>query len=212
MNILQKIRIYTVEYFQELGELLWNNKTKLLSLLILVIILIPAIFVPPKDKNYLQVAEESTKNLTGFEIPRELPSFDSNLIPKLPSIDINVPSDTFIQEQMTPKPSPLAESIATGNQILTDIERVKDSLKMANKVKYEGKITWADNLKKEVYADKFNINSSVKITRGDKSYIKNIEEKSIMSDDNLLLVSRAVFVEIGGDPATQKSIIAVIEQ
>jgi hypothetical protein len=95
---------------------------------------------------------------------------------------------------------------------MQDTERVKDVMKIAKKVRYEGKISWGENLKSNVYTDKFNANSSVKITYDNKSFIKNIDEKAIMSDENLLLVSKDVFTEIGGDPKIQKSINVVIEQ
>jgi hypothetical protein len=213
MNIFQQIYIYTIEYFQELGQLLWDNKTKLLSALILLIILVPAVFVPPKDKNILQNVEQSTKNFA-INLPEVgMPNFNSqDLIPKTPLINVDL-TQNYTNSQLQQRNSPFIDTVIDrGVNLITDTDRVKDALKVASKVKYEGKIAWTDNLKNNVYADKFNANSSIKIIFKDKSYLKNIEEKSIMTDDNLLLVSKSVFEEIGGDPKTQKNIVAIIEQ
>jgi hypothetical protein len=215
MNIFKQIQIYTIEYFQELWQLIVNNKTKLISILIFIIIIIPAFSLPPRDKTYIEVAQQSIENIPSIELPSINTNYN-NLIPKLPAINFGLPDTSYIQEQMTPKASPLFDNItntvATGNQIITDIDKVKDSFKVKEKIKYEGKVSWADNLKNNVYSDKFNANSSIKITSAGKSYIKNIDEKTIMQDDNLLLVSRSVFTEIGGDSKTQKSITVVVEQ
>jgi hypothetical protein len=213
MNIFQQLYIYTVEYFHELGHLLWENKTKLLSALMLFIILVPAFFIPPKDKNIIGNIEQSTRNFS-INLPEVgMPNFNTqDLIPKTPLVSVDL-TQNYNNGQLEAKNSPLMGNIIDGGvNFITDTDRVKDALKIASKVKYEGKISWADNLKSGIYSDKFNVNSSVKITFKDKSYIKNIEEKSIMGDDNLLLVSKAIFDEIGGDSKTQKSINVTIEQ
>lgn len=209
MTIFKQIGVYTVEYFQELGELLWVHKTRLLSIILILIILIPAFLVPPKEKNLIQSAQQTANNLPSIQ----LPSFNAvDLVPKAPLINIEVPQGSYTQN-LTPRNSPFLSGVLDQRiDIPTDTDKVKDILKFGNKVKYEGKIAWADNLKNNVYADKFNAGSSVKITFKDKSFIKNIDEKSILSDDSLLLVSKAVFEEIGGDSKTQKTINVIIEQ
>jgi hypothetical protein len=213
MNIFEQIKIYTVEYFQELGQLLWDNKTRLLSVIILLIILVPAVFVPRKEDNLIKNVEQTTKNFA-INLPEVgLPNFTApDLIPKTPLVNVDL-TQNYNNDKLQARNSPFVDNIIDrGVGIITDTDKVRESLKVASKVRYEGKISWADNLKSSVYADKFNINSSVKITFKDKSYIKNIEEKSIMTDDNLLLVSKAVFDEIGGDSKAQKSITVTIEQ
>jgi hypothetical protein len=208
--MFQKIKIYTIEYFQELGQLLWENKTRLLSVFLILIILTPAFLVPPKEKNLIQSAQQTANNLPSFA----LPNFNAqDLVPKTPLINIELPQGDYAQN-LQPKNSPFESGVLDQriDTTVADTDKVKDILKIAKKVRYEGKISWGDNLKSSVYADKFNASSSVKITHDNKSFIKNVDEKTIMADDNLLLVSKDVFVEIGGDPKTQKSINAVVEQ
>jgi hypothetical protein len=212
MNIIKQIGIYTLEYFQELGELLWLYRTRLLSIFLILIILTPAFLVPPKEKNLIKSAEQTANNLPSFS----LPSFNAqDLVPKTPLINIEIPETRYAQN-MQPRNSPFLSGVLDEridiDSIMQDTERVKDVMKIAKKVRYEGKISWGENLKSNVYTDKFNANSSVKITHDNKSFIKNIDEKAIMSDENLLLVSKDVFTEIGGDPKIQKSINVVIEQ
>ena len=209
MKILKQIAIYTVEYFQELGELLYIHRTRLISIFLILIILIPAFLVPPKEKNLIQSAQQNANNLPSLQ----LPSFNAtDLIPKVPLISIDIPKTDYAQN-LTPRNSPFVSGVLDQRiDIPTDIEKVKDSFKNIKKISYEGKVAWADNLKNNVYTDKFSSGSSIKITFNNKSYIKNVDEKTIMTDDNLLLVSKDVFVEIGGDPKTQKSIVATIEQ
>jgi hypothetical protein len=211
--MFQKIKIYTIEYFQELGQLLWDNRTRLLSAFLILIILIPAFLVPPKEKNLVKTAEQTANNLPNFP-SFTLPSFNAqDLIPKTPLINIEMPRGDYAQN-LQPKNSPFLSGVLDQriDSIIPDTDKVKDILKIAKKVRYEGKVSWGENLKSSLYADKFNASSSVKITHDNKSFIKNVDEKIIMSDDNLLLVSKDVFIEIGGDPKTQKSINVVVEQ
>lgn len=210
MSIINQIKIYTIEYFQELGQLVWRNRTRLLSVFLIIIIFLPAFLVPPKDKNLTQTNEQISQNTTSFE----LPSFNTqDLIPKIPAINIQMPQADYAQN-LQPKNSPFDSGVLDQriDSAVPDTDKVKDFLKGMQKVRYEGKVSWAENLKSNVYGDKFNVGSSIKITQNNKSYIKNVDEKSIMSDDNLLLVSKQVFAEIGGDPATQKSLNVVVEQ
>jgi hypothetical protein len=205
MSIIHQIKIYTIEYLQELSQLLWQNRTRLLSVLLIFIILLPAFLVPPKEKNLVQTTQQTVNNTPSLAIP--------DLIPKIPEIKIEMPQADYAQN-LQPKNSPFDSGVLDQriDSILPDTDKVKDILKSAQKVRYEGKISWADNLKSSVYADKFNVGSSIKITQNNKSYIKNVDEKIIMSDDNLLLVSKEVFAEVGGNPASQKSLNVVIEQ
>jgi hypothetical protein len=208
MNILQQIKIYTIEYFQELAQIIWHNRTRLLSVFLIFIILLPAFSPAPKDKNSVQATDQVASNRPNFA----LPSFNAQDL-KIPAINIQMPQGDYAQN-LQPKNSPFDSGTLDQrlDMVLTDVEKVKDSLKIAKKVRYEGKVSWAENLKSNLYTDKFNPGSSVKITQNNKSYIKNVDEKSIMTDDNLLLVSRDVFTEIGGDPKSQKSINVIVEQ
>lgn len=208
--MFEKIKIYTIEYFQELGQLLWQNRTRLLSVFLILIILIPAFLVPPKEKNLIQSAQQTANNLPNFT----LPNFNAqDMVPKNPLINIEMPQGEYAQN-LQPKNSPFLSGVLDQriDSIIPDTDKVKEILKIAKKVRYEGKVSWGENLKSNVYADKFNTNSSIKITHDNKSFIKNVDEKIIMSDDNLLLVSKDVFIELGGDPKSQKSINVVIEQ
>jgi hypothetical protein len=218
-DMFQKIKIYTIEYFQELGELLWHNKTRLLSVFLILIIFVPAFLVPPKEKNLIKTAEQTANNLPSLPSIPSLPSFSmpgfspQDLVPKTPLINIEIPQAGYAQN-LQPKNSPFLSGVLDQriDTIIPDTDKVKDILKVVKKVRYEGKVSWGENLKNNVYADKFNGGSSVKITHDNKSFIKDIDEKIIMSDDNLLLVSKSVFEEIGGNPKTQKSINIVVEQ
>jgi hypothetical protein len=210
MNIFQQIITYTIEYFQELGELLWLYRTRIISLFIVILILIPAFLAPPKEKNFIQSAQKNVGNLPNFTLPN---INTQDLVPKPPLINIEIPKNDYAQN-LEPRNSPFLSGVLDQriDSVLTDTEKVKDILKIAKKIRYEGKVSWADNLKNSVYTDKFNVGSSIKITINNKSYIKNIDEKIIMTDDNLLLVNKDVFMEIGGDPKSQKSINVVLEQ
>ncbi len=209
MKLLKQIGIYTLEYFQELGSILFFCRTRLISIFLIFLIFIPAFMAAPKDKNLIQSAQQTANNLPNIDLPSLSPS---ELIPKTPLINIEIPKADYIQN-LEPRNSPFLNGFLDQKiQLPTDIDKVKDGFKNIEKIKYSGKIAWADNLKSNVYTDKYSSGSSLKITINNKSYIKNVDEKIIMNDDNLLLVSKDIFTELGGDPKSQKSIIATIEQ
>lgn len=205
-NLFQEISILFVGYWDWIRQIFSQNKTKIYSLILFIILVLPGLIMPTikqpitelpslpsfgSDKNQFAVPDLS------FLTPKEniaTPKLSANLFEA--KIGMNTP-----------------EQVKTTLGIKSDFNKLSENIIQKNKLAFEGKISWDDTLSNSVASDKFGVGSNIKISYKDKTTLKIIAKQRILGEDNILLVDKETFVELGGDPKTQKSILAnILEQ
>lgn len=179
-----------------------NVKTRLFSVILLGILVLPVFFNPPQSGNVLGVNEtKSSDNLSdvdngeGFSIGSV---FNSNNTQTNQEIQKNSGAQTNTQS-----PEYKLKDISSG---IRDIKK-----KNSNEPKtLTGRVVWDTNNKSSVTSDKFPLGSGVKVKYGDKESDAVIGDTRILAPDVLLSVDQKTFTLIGGDLEKQTSIDVTI--
>jgi hypothetical protein len=199
-ELLEEIKLLFAGYGDWIKNIFQNNRTKIYSLIIFLVIILPGVIMPtftqPVNEIYIPSigATEKTANFN-------LPNVDLSFMTPKETYSIKPPQIYQTQIDSTL----LAEN--TLNNIKKPIEQIQKS-----KTNFEGKISWDDTLSEGIATDRFMIDSNVKITFNGNPTTKRITQRRILSDDNILLVDKKTFAELGGDPTKDKTIIANISE
>ena len=211
-NLLQEINLLFVGYWDWLNVVFGNNKTKIYSLILFIVIILPGVTMPT-----IKTPIAELPNLPTFTSPFGNSSNNSlenaektqtqnqaQFVP--PDLSFLTPKENIITPKLAPKLD--IASIETK----TETKKIIDNIIQKNKIAFEGKISWDETLSNPVATDKFGLGTNIKITYKEKITTKSVAQQRVLSDDNILMVNKATFVEIGGDPNTQKNLIANISE
>jgi hypothetical protein len=175
-----------------------NVKTKLFSLIILGILVLPVFINPPKSGNVLGVLE---KKGSVAEAQSEIQQTNNS---SLGSILLNQQAET-----------PANESEKTPTKVVKDISSgIRDIKKKITAPKeYRGKIVWDANAKYPAISDKFGLGTGVKVVNGSTVANVVVGDVRVLSPDTLMIVDNKTFTQLGGNLEKDLSIdvVAIVE-
>lgn len=168
---------------------LMNSKTKVFSLIIGILLILPILFSQQRSTgNVLGVNESSTNT-------------NSSIGSFLGSISQRSPQT---QEDITPKESQIIKSVGSGVRIKSDT--IKETT-----TPYFGKAILNSNSTVQAASDKFPIGTTIKVTANSQSIDVVIQDKAILTADTLLVLNKDTFKKLGGNEETRSIEIVVYE-
>jgi hypothetical protein len=184
-----------------------NVKTRLFSIILLGILIIPVFFNPPKSGKVLGVSEKSQP-----EVEAKPAATNSSF--NLGSVfnSANNTDQKSVAVASTKEVEPL-EPIQSSEYKLKDISSgIRDKKKKSSNAVKElaGKVIWDANITNSVTSDKFGLGSGVRVKYGNKETSLVIANTRILAPDVLLLVDSKTFVQLGGDLEKQSSVDVII--
>lgn len=176
-----------------------NVKTRLFSLVLLAILVIPVFFSPPKSGNVLGVREKSTTS-PASQAPEPVATPDTK--PVVNTL-ISSASSTKVDTEPVPATTP-----ASNDYKLKDISSGIRDIKKQPVTRREvvGKVIWDTKNKSAAVSDKFGLGNGVNVAYNGKSLNLVIGDTRVLSPDVLMSVDQKTFGELGGDPEKQQSI------
>lgn len=171
-------------------------RTKIFSLFLLALLIIPAILVSPVRQNatVLGVSENINESESSFVVPknREIES-------KATSSSDNFDLGNFFGPDNTKAKTSKIGQIGSGAQEVRAID--KDETKAIS-----GKVIWDENARSAVSTDKFPLGSSIKVNYNQKDIYLVVGDTRVLSSDTVLVVNRETFVKLGGNPEKENKI------
>jgi hypothetical protein len=197
-------------------------KTKIVSILVLFLLILPGIVMPVLSNPDKQVAGVSDSPLedglnasnqsaqnNGFKFPEiKLPETNFQAFtPTLPNFNPNNNSNT-IESQPVANQATLPEiTVRVDNNFGNDIrQRIQDQQGPTTVQVQAGKISWEAGLGEDVFSDKFPIGSKVNFKFGEKNQNLIITDNRILPVNTLVIVSKEKFANLFADPEKQKEI------
>jgi hypothetical protein len=175
-----------------------NVKTKLFSLIILAVLVLPVFINPPKSGSVLGVLEKKGS------VAEAQPETTQESTSSLGSILLNqqAESTSNVQEKSTNK---VVKDISSG---IRDIKK-----KIASPKEYRGKIVWDANAKYPAISDKFGLGTGVRVVNGGNSANIVVGDVRVLSPDTLMVVDNKTFTQLGGNLEKDLSIdvVAIVE-
>ncbi len=172
-------------------------RTKIFSLFLLALLIIPAVLVSPSRQNatVLGVSEnvENAAIIPTGQIAESSPSQTS----QTESGDFDI-TKLFEPEKEVPK-------IAKIGQIGSGAQEVQTLEKSEAKV-LSGRVIWDENARSAIATDKFPLGSSIKVSYESKDVYLVVGDARVLSSDTVLVVNRDTFIKIGGDPTKENKI------
>jgi hypothetical protein len=208
-----------LEIRKKLSEIFSGNKTKVISGFVILLAIVPGIWMPKLK----QPPAPSVLGSVDFKLP-DLTSEGDNIKKNTQSV-----IDSFAQQPLVTKTSkllstqPKIEEKPIINTKDTLIENTKaqgtkldlkplDTLFLKERIPVFGWILYEEGLQKEVYSDKFDIGSTLRITYLDRSVTKTVSAGKPLKFDTQLLVKKSVFEELGIDTAKLNNVTVKIEK
>jgi hypothetical protein len=175
-----------------------NVKTKLFSLIILGILVLPVFINPPKSGAVLGVLEKKDSVVESQQ--QEVQNNTSSL----GSILLNQETEN-VAAQQEKIPNKAVKDISSG---IRDIKK-----KISTPKEYRGKIVWDANAKYPAISDKFGLGTGVKVVNGGTSANVVVGDVRVLSPDTLMVVDNKTFTQLGGNPEKDLSIdvVAIVE-
>jgi hypothetical protein len=175
-----------------------NVKTKLFSLIILGILVLPVFINPPKSGAVLGVLEKKDSVVESQQ--QEVQNNTSSL----GSILLNQETEN-VAAQQEKIPNKAVKDISSG---IRDIKK-----KISTPKEYRGKIVWDANAKYPAISDKFGLGTGVKVLNGGTSANVVVGDVRVLSPDTLMVVDNKTFTQLGGNPEKDLSIdvVAIVE-
>ncbi len=162
-----------------------NIKTKLFSLIILAILVLPVFINPPKSGSVLGVNE--TKNTTETQETNQTNPAPVNLGSLL-----SQPTSSTIQTQSENSNSLYKlKDISSG---IRDTKKKNNTQKTMN-----GKIVWDASAQSSAISDKFSLGSGVKLTYGSNTVDIVVGEIRVLAPDTIMIVDQKTFTKLGGN-------------
>ena len=200
---MNQFLLHTKKFYQD-------NKYKILSALIIIVIAIPGIIMPN-----LQQPQTQT-NIGAINLP-ELPELKTPDLRITETVKNDIKFGNFGQGEEIPvaKPTKLPVPDYSQSQFNLDEFKVKKDMQslspiLANTAK--GTIYTENSDLKGFVSDKFPVDTSVKITYKGKSTIIKVDSKRVLSTTTLGIVSRQVFKDLGVDPLQVAELEVTVDQ
>jgi hypothetical protein len=175
-----------------------NVKTKLFSLIILAVLVLPVFINPPKSGSVLGVLEKKGS------VVEAQPETQQTNNSSLGSILLNQQSEAPAsgQEKI---PTKVVKDISSG---IRDIKK-----KITPPKEYRGKIVWDANAKYPAISDKFGLGTGVKVVNGATVANVVVGDVRVLSPDTLMIVDNKTFTQLGGNLEKDLSIdvVAIVE-
>jgi hypothetical protein len=183
-----------------------NVKTRLFSIILLGILIIPVFFNPPKTGKVLGISEKAQPDI-------EVKATPSNNGFNIGSVFGSKNNDDQKAQVPDVKESQVLESTQVPEYKLKDISSgIRDKKKKSNtsSKEFQGKIIWDANTTNSVTSDKFGLGNGLKVKYANKETNLVVANTRILSPDVLLLVDSKTFAQLGGDLEKQTSIDVTI--
>jgi hypothetical protein len=196
-------------------------KTKIISILVIFLLILPGIVMPNLRRaepavagiNNTNESESESKSDTNiFKFPEvKLP--DTNLqafAPTLPNFNQNnnQPQTVLIANQAS-----APTLVVNVNNNVDDIrQRILDQQNPTVTQIQTGKVAWESGLNDSVLSDKFPVGSNVNIKVGDKNQVFTVTDNRILPVNTLMIVSKEKFAGTFADPEKTKEVDATGEK
>lgn len=171
-------------------------RTKIFSLFLLALLIIPAILVSPvrQNANVLGVSENINEIESNFVVPK-----NNEIESKATSNSDNFDLGNFFGPDNTKAKTSKIGQIGSGAQEVRAID--KDETKAIS-----GKVIWDENARSAISTDKFPLGSSIKVNYNQKDVYLVVGDTRVLSSDTVLVVNRETFVKLGGNPEKENKI------
>lgn len=176
-------------------------RTKVFSLLLLALLIVPAILISPVRDNsaVLGVSEnlEMQPQIGGQIINNPAPN--SQKPKSAENFDLN---NLFATDSAKAKTAKIGE-IGSGAQEIRNVD--KDEAKSIT-----GKVIWDENARTGIATDKFPLGSSIKVNYNKKDVFLVVGDTRVLASDTVLVVNREAFVKLGGNPDKENKITVTV--
>lgn len=158
-------------------------KTKLFSLVIVGLLILPILISPSKTGQVLGVNDQATGSVGG-----DTSSSEQNNNQKTADSGTTQTNSEILKQ-------------AKVGEIASGVRDVKneDNSTAPVPASLTGKIIWDENVKTPVSTDKFGLGSSIKVVNGDKTLKLVVSNTRILSTDTILVLDKKTFLALGGD-------------
>jgi hypothetical protein len=204
-------------------------QTKVISILVLFLLILPGIVMPVLSNPDKQVAGVSDSPLedglnassqptqnNSFKFPEiKLPETNFQAFaPTLPNFNSGNNSTKVIESQPIANQATLPEIVVRiDNNFGDDLrQRIQNQQGSVTPQVQTGKIVWEAGLGDDVFSDKFPIGSKVNFKFGDKSQNLIITDNRILPMNTLVIISKEKFFNLFADPEKQKEVDATGEK
>jgi hypothetical protein len=174
-----------------------NIKTKLFSLIILSVLVLPVFINPPKSGGVLGAFEDKNVETQSQTSP------NSNQI-STSSIGSVLLNQNKQEAQQTENQ---VQEQSSGVKLKDISSGIRDIKKKVNApIELRGKIIWDANTKSSAVSDKFALGAGVRVAFNGKSTDVVIGDNRVLSPDTIMIVDQKTFILMGGNPELQQSI------
>jgi hypothetical protein len=179
-----------------------NVKTRLFSVILLGILVLPVFFNPPKSGNVLGVNEKKPNETTTTNNGSNTGNGQGISVDAL----FNTNNNSKPVQDSTPETS---TTQSTNEYKLKDISSgirdIKKKITSSPKT-ISGRVVWDVNNKTAVTSDKFSLGSGLKVKHNETELNVVVGDSRILAPDVLLSVDQKTFKQLGGDLEKQTSI------
>jgi hypothetical protein len=176
-------------------------KTKLFSLVIVCLLILPVLINPQRSGKVLGTNERGGQ-IGGSVSPsveqaadKNTPTSNTNLtVSEVKNINTEIPKQSRIGE------------IGSGIRDVRTVETPKNQGQIIT-----GKAIWDENAKSSVSTDKFSLGSGIKVTFNDKTLSLVVGNSRILSSDTILVLDKKTFQELGGDLERGEIQVSVVQ-
>jgi hypothetical protein len=158
-------------------------KTRLFSLIIVGLLLLPIFIGPQRNGQVLGTREDTQVSQT--------PATEKNTDK---GTNIDLPTETVDS----------LRQVKVG-EIASGIRDVRDTQEVAPQV-LKGKAIWDANARSSVVTDKFSLGTGIKVKRGGKTLDLVVGGTRVLAVDTILVLDKKSFIELGGDPEKDNQI------
>jgi hypothetical protein len=200
-------------------------KTKIVSILVLFLLVLPGIVMPVLNHPEKEVAGVSDSPLIdGLNTSSQSDSFkfpeikfpETNIqafAPTLPNFNSDNNSK-IIESQPIANQATLPEIVVKVDNNFGDNirQRIQDQQSPVTVQVQTGKISWEAGLGEDIFSDKFPIGSKVAFKVGSKTQNLIITDNRILPVNTLVIISKEKFANLFADPEKQKEVDATGEK
>jgi hypothetical protein len=175
-------------------------KTKIFSLAILAVLIVPIFLNPPKNGNVLGVSEVRQNSNT--QTVSDNLSNTQSIIGSGFSFGNLFNTNTPTQGEVAPETTP-QDTASDVQYKLKDISSgIRDTKKRTDqllKKELRGKIVWDANISSPVSSDKYPLGTGITVSYNNKATNLVVSNVAILAPDTLLKVDQKTFTQLGGD-------------
>lgn len=172
-----------------------NIKTKLFSLIILSVLVLPVFINPPKSGGVLGAFEDKNVETQSQTSPNSISTSSIGSVLLNQNKQEAQQTENQVQEQ------------SSGAKLKDISSGIRDIKKKVNApIELRGKIIWDANTKSAAVSDKFALGAGVRVAFNGKSTDVVIGDNRVLSPDTIMIVDQKTFILMGGNPELQQSI------